>query len=71
MEIEDLKKQAAHLEMRYDATRPHDRLKLRPDVQRVIRGLTSRQVPVPMGLSRISRRLEDEAYDDMFENMPV
>ena len=71
MMIEDLKRQAAHLERMYDATRPHDRMKLRTEFQRVIRSLSSHQVPVPPRLSRISRRLEDEAYDDMFENMPV
>ena len=71
MKIDELKRQAANLEKTYDATRPHDRLKLRTEFQRVIRSLTSHQVPVPPRLTRISRRLDDEAYDDMFENMPI
>ena len=71
MQIEELKRQAANLERVYEATRPHDRLKLRTEFQRVIRTLSLHHVPVPPRLSRISRRLEDEAYDDMFENMPI
>lgn len=71
MTTEELKKQAAHLEQRYEAARPQERLTLRPAVHRVIRTLVSQDEPVPQRLRQIVRRLDDEAYDDMFENMPV
>lgn len=71
MTTDELKKQAAHLEMMYDNSRPQERLRLRSDVHRVIRSLASCDQPVPRRLSRICRKLDDEAYDDMFENMPV
>ncbi len=71
MNMEELKKQAAHLEKMYNSARPQERLKLRPDVHRVIRSLASFDQPVPRRLTRICRKLDDEAYDDMFENMPV
>ncbi|MEW9919891.1 hypothetical protein AB2B41_09765 [Marimonas sp. MJW-29] len=68
---EDLKKQAANLERRFETARPQERLNLRPAVHRVIRTMVSHDQPVPQRLRQISRRLDDEAYDDMFENMPV
>lgn len=71
MNLEELKRQADHLESRYQKTRPHERLKLRPAVQRVMRNFASIDHPVPARLRQIGRRLDDDAYDDMFENMPV
>lgn len=71
MNLEDLKNQAEHLQSRYEKTRPHERLKLRPAVQRTLRNFASMDHPLPPRLRQIGQRLDDEAYDDMFENMPV
>lgn len=50
---------------------PRDQLRIRPDVERVIDTLTSRNLPVPRTLRSLKNRLDDESHDDMFENMPV
>lgn len=46
-------------------------LALRPEVDRVIRTLASRHQPVPPTLRQLKVRLEEEALDEMFNNMPV
>lgn len=48
-----------------------ERLNLRPEVDRVIRTLTSYHLAVPRTLRRLKDSLEEEAQDDMFDNMPV
>lgn len=68
---DDLKKTAEHLEKRFETACPVERQRLRPAVQRVIRDLASHDQPVPVRLRQINRRLDDDAYDDMFENMPI
>ncbi|NNK17288.1 MAG: hypothetical protein HKP51_10340 [Sulfitobacter sp.] len=71
MTTHDLKAKAAHLEQMFENTQPEDRLKLRPDVQRVIQTLAAHHLPIPLRLRQIERKLDEEAYDAMFENMPV
>lgn len=48
-----------------------ERLNLRPEVDRVIHTLKSLHHPVPGTLRRLKVALDDEAYDDLFDNMPV
>lgn len=62
---------AEQLVKRCEAASPSERLTLRPEVNRVVRTLKSQQLPVPKDLGFLKARLEDEAYDDMFDNMPV
>ena len=71
MTTQELKAKAAHLEQMFETSRPEDRIKLRPDVQRVIHTLAAHRQPIPLRLRQIERKLDEEAYDDMFENMPV
>lgn len=48
-----------------------DRQNLKPEVERVIRTIKSHHLAVPGPLRRLKESLEDEAFDDMFDNMPV
>jgi hypothetical protein len=50
---------------------PSERLSLKPVVDRTIRTLKSRHLLVPSRLNDLKARLEDEAYEDLFDNMPV
>lgn len=48
-----------------------ERLNMRPEIDRVIRTLKAQHLDVPRKLRRLKDALEEEAYDDMFDNMPV
>ena len=67
----ELETRVGHLEQRFRAARVDERLRMRPEVQKIIRRLKDQRQPLPCALSRINARLEQDEFDDMFENMPV
>ncbi|MGB3244318.1 MAG: hypothetical protein WBB25_07280 [Sulfitobacter sp.] len=71
MQLEDIEMRAGQIKERCENARRDERLGLRPEVARIIRTLKEHRQPVPRALSRLEELLDEEAYDDMFENMPV
>lgn len=71
MNIHDLEHQMEQLERAFDAAPADERLKLAPRVLRITNTLDARQQPIPCRLQRIQKTLEQDAFDDMFDNMPV
>ena len=67
----DLDFQAANLIDRAESATSSERLRLQPQIDRVITTLTMQGRPVPRRLLNINNVLKDEALDDMFDNMPV
>ncbi len=59
------------LERRFDTACPEERDKMRPEIHGILRELVTRGQPVPRPLRRIERALEDDAFEEMFNNMPV
>jgi hypothetical protein len=50
---------------------PRDRLRLQPKIDRVVATLAAEGNLVPLRLRRLNQALKEEAFDDMFDNMPV
>jgi hypothetical protein len=69
--MNDLEVQASQLIERAQNASQAERLRLQPDVDRVITALTMQGRMVPRRLRLINNTLKDEALDDMFDNMPV
>ncbi len=67
----ELDAQIGQLEAQYRGTPETERSKMRPQIQQIIRRLKEQRRPLPAALRRIQTRLEQDAYDDMFDNMPV
>ena len=67
----ELHAQIGKLEAQYRGTPECERAKMRPQVQQIIRRLKEQRQPLPVALRRIQTRIEQDAYDDMFDNMPV
>ncbi|MEQ6249792.1 hypothetical protein ABMC89_12935 [Sulfitobacter sp. HNIBRBA3233] len=61
----------ADLEARMKRAEPYKRDHLRADVQEMICKLIGNGDTVPRRLRDMNRTLEDEAFEDIFENMPV
>ena len=59
------------LERRFDTACAAERLEMRPEVERIVRTLAARGHAVPRRLHRIYKTCEQDAFDDMFNNMPV
>ncbi|MDF3415371.1 hypothetical protein HKX54_12950 [Sulfitobacter sp. M57] len=71
MKNHDLEHQMEQLERALDAASTRERLKLAPHVQQITCRLGARHQPIPRRLQSIQKVLEQEAFDDMFDNMPV
>lgn len=71
MRLSDVELQAGRLVTLYNDAPEPLRLNLRPEVDRVIQALKSMNRPVPAPLLRLKTNLEEEAYDELFGNMPV
>ena len=61
----------AALEQRMQRAVPYRRDHLRAEVQETICKMIAHGDPVPQRLRKMNRTLEDEAFEDMFDNMPV
>lgn len=67
----DINKQLHVLEEKIRVAEPQDRLRYYPTVQKMVNGIRARGEKVPLRLSRINADLADEAFDDMFDNLPL
>ncbi len=59
------------LQARVAAADSAERLRLQPQVARVVATLKAKGTRVPCRLRQLDMTLRDEALDDMFDNMPV
>ncbi|MBD3665712.1 hypothetical protein [Sulfitobacter aestuariivivens] len=71
MNIQELERRISALEHEMRSAPADERIALRPRVRGLIRTLGEKAVTVPNTLANINRQLEDEALEDMFDNMPV
>lgn len=67
----DIETRVVELMTRCEKAPLTERLTMRPEVQRVIRTLNAQHHDVPRRLKLLKDRLEEEAFDDMFDNMPI
>ncbi len=67
----ELEEKVVLLEQRLSRSGEAERLRLRPSVLRIIQTLKSTDQPIPRRLRTIEARLEEDAYDEMFDNMPI
>ena len=59
------------LEREVGAASPQDRLRLHPKVMQVMAAFRREGAEVPSRLRALDRRLADEAFDEMMDNLPV
>ena len=71
MNFSETESRAAHLASRYTKARPPERENLRPEIERIIRTLRTHHQPMPRALYRVEAQLDQDAFDDMFDNMPI
>ncbi len=71
MLIKDLERHVDQLRKKCDAIGLEKRLLMRPQVLKLMRSVEALGKRVPPKLKELANRLEDDAYDDMFDNMPV
>jgi len=67
----DLDMQVSQLEQELSVANAKERLRLHPRVQAIMNSLRGSGVEVPTRLRQMNARLADEAYDDLFDNIPV
>ncbi|WP_295312988.1 hypothetical protein [Roseobacter sp.] len=67
----DLEERAIHLQSLLEQTPHREQLVLQPRIDRVIAALRSQGLAVPPRLRQLNERLRADAFDDMFDNMPV
>jgi hypothetical protein len=67
----DLEIEAASLVDRAESASSSERLRLQPQIDRIVTTLTMQGHRVPRRLRHMNNVLKDEALDDMFDNMPV
>ena len=66
----DIERQLRLLEERIFQASACDRLRLYPEVQKMVDGISACGRKVPMRLARINTRLAGEVFDDRIDNMP-
>lgn len=71
MTTHELERQVEQLERAFNAAPARERLKIAPRVQQIACKLDARHESIPRPLQRIKTTLEQDAFDDKFENMPV
>ena len=69
--MDDLEVRISKLQQQVDHADDAERIRLQPQVARVVATLSSRGRAVPAKLRRMNLILTEEAQDDMFDNMPV
>ena len=69
--MNDLEQRAFELEEQAQTASAKERLKLAPQIDRVVTTLLSRGYRVPMRLRALNNELKEEAIEDMFDNLPV
>lgn len=69
--MEEIEKHALLIQKQLDENGPQNAAELRPQVDRLMRTLRQRGMPIPSGLRRIDATLRLEAEEDFFDNMPV
>ncbi|WP_298844675.1 hypothetical protein [uncultured Roseobacter sp.] len=69
--MDDLEVRMIRLQKQVEKADATERLRLQPQVARVVATMTSRGRAVPAHMRRINHTLMEEAQDDMFDNMPV
>jgi len=67
----DIETQVRDFEREFSQATGEARQALMTRVQKVVAGFVHRGQKVPEPLSRINQRLVDEAFEDMFDNVPL
>lgn len=67
----DLETHASILEAKAEDASHTERMRLQPQIDRVVTSLTLQGYPVSKKLQKMNNTLKDEALDDMFDNMPI
>ncbi len=67
----ELELEANELVTRAEAATPAERMRLQPQIDRIVTTLTMQGHRVPCRLKNVNNALKDEALDDMFDNLPV
>ena len=67
----ELEMQATELASKVEGATHAERMRLQPQIDRVVTTLTMQGHIVPAHLRRVNNSLKDEALDDMFDNMPI
>lgn len=71
MYLSEIEERVGELETWF-RTAPHaEQRRMRPEVQKVIRQYRHQLRPLPPSLRRLEQRIEDDALDDMFDNVPI
>lgn len=69
--MEEIEQHALRIQKELDENGPQNAAVLRPQVDRLLKTLKQRGMPIPSGLRRIDATLRLEAEEDFFDNMPV
>ena len=67
----DIEKRAIELENQARTADAKERLKLQPQIDAIVSKLSSYGHPVSSNLRQLNRTLNEEAIEDMFDNLPV
>lgn len=71
MQIHNIKVRAGQLESLCKSACLDDRLGMRPEVLRTIRTLKAHSQPIPRSLRRLEDALDQDAFEQMFDNVPI
>ncbi|MEM6304930.1 MAG: hypothetical protein AAF744_09425 [Pseudomonadota bacterium] len=71
MPLSELEERVGQLEAWFRSASHGERQRMRPEVQKVIRQYRHQFRPLPPSLRRLEQRMEEDALDDMFDNLPV
>ncbi|MCX7557980.1 hypothetical protein OS190_00270 [Sulfitobacter sp. F26204] len=71
MKTHDLEHRVMELARVFEAAPTQKRLQIAPELNRIARRLDARQHPVARKIRNMQAELEQDAFDDMFNNMPV
>ncbi len=67
----ELELQANDLVSQAEAATPAERIRLQPQIDRIVTTLTMQGHRVPCRVKNVNNALKDEALDDMFDNLPI
>ncbi len=71
MQTYDLENRVTELARIFEAAPAQKRLQMAPEINRIARRLDARQHPFAHKIRNMQVELEQDAFDDMFDNMPV
>ncbi|MEO9650404.1 MAG: hypothetical protein ABJ360_04825 [Roseobacter sp.] len=69
--MNELEIQATELATMAEGASHAERIRMQPQIDRVVTTLAMQGHVVPAKLRRVNNALKDEALDDMFDNMPI